>query len=77
MFMAILWLAAMGAIAALRASFVYNVDLAGCWNDGSAVNSNHCVSWKRHLLGKRETAAADQAALAEMAGMAAVAAFNM
>ena len=78
LFMAILWLSSMGANAALRATFVYNVD-AECYNDGSAVNSGHCiVDGKRSLLTKRETAAvATQAGLAEMSAIAGLSALEM
>ncbi|KAJ2999172.1 hypothetical protein NUW58_g86 [Xylaria curta] len=41
-FMIVLWLASLGANAAYRASFVVPVT-ADCYNDGSAVNSNHCI----------------------------------
>lgn len=41
--MAIFWLSAMGASAALRASFKYEVTIDGCYNDGSLVNSSTCV----------------------------------
>ncbi|KAE8442913.1 hypothetical protein EG329_002585 [Mollisiaceae sp. DMI_Dod_QoI] len=41
--MFIFWLSAMGAAAALRASFKYSVTVDGCSNDGSLVNSETCV----------------------------------
>ena len=74
LFMAILWLSSMGANAALRATFVVSVN-ADCWNDGSAVNSGHCVVSRRDL-GKR-SAVATQAGLAEMSAVAGLSALQM
>ena len=45
--MAIFWLASLGANAALRATFNVTVNIESCYNDGSAVNSNHCTVSKR------------------------------
>ncbi|KAK4179118.1 hypothetical protein QBC36DRAFT_323237 [Triangularia setosa] len=47
--MAILWLAALGAIAARRARFVVPVSLGKCYDDGSAVSSKSCEVYKRSL----------------------------
>ncbi|KAK4198741.1 hypothetical protein QBC40DRAFT_283177 [Triangularia verruculosa] len=47
--MAILWLAALGSIAARRARFVYNVNVGNCYDDGSAVSSKTCNVYKRSL----------------------------
>ncbi len=74
--MAILWLSSMGANAALRSTFIYNVD-AECYNDGSAINSGHCVVEKRNMLGKRVDAVATQAGLAEMSAIAGLSALEM
>ena len=41
--MVIFWLSAMGASAALRASFKYKVTIDGCYNNGSLVNSSTCI----------------------------------
>lgn len=41
--MALFWLSAMGATAALRASFKYSVDVEGCYNNGQAISSETCV----------------------------------
>jgi hypothetical protein len=77
LFMAILWLSSMGANAALRASFVYNVN-ADCYDDGSAVNAGHCTIWKRREgLTKRVTAVAGQTALAEISAVAGLSALVM
>ena len=44
LFMVIMWLAAMGTNAAHRAAFKYTVELSGCSDDGSLVDSTVC--WK-------------------------------
>ena len=76
--MAILWLSSMGANAALRATFVVDVN-ASCWDDGSAVNAGHCVVSRRSSSGlsKRVVAVAGQAALAEMSAIAGLSALEM
>jgi hypothetical protein len=48
-FMAILWLATFAATAARRAKFVEQVNVSGCFNDGSMVSSNHCFVDKRSI----------------------------
>ncbi|EAQ85374.1 hypothetical protein CHGG_09388 [Chaetomium globosum CBS 148.51] len=45
--MVIFWLASLGANAELRASFNVPVNVESCFNDGSAINSNHCTVSKR------------------------------
>ncbi|KAI8626909.1 hypothetical protein F5Y19DRAFT_478121 [Xylariaceae sp. FL1651] len=45
--MIVFWLASLGANAALRSTFVVPVTVEDCYNDGSAVNSNHCSVYKR------------------------------
>lgn len=47
--MAILWLATFAATAARRAKFVEQVNVSGCFNDGSMVSSNHCFVDKRSI----------------------------
>ncbi|CAI6090464.1 hypothetical protein V2G26_005989 [Clonostachys chloroleuca] len=47
-FMMILWLATFAATAAKRASFIYNVNVNSCYNDGSLINSTTCA--KRSLV---------------------------
>ncbi|KAH7346748.1 hypothetical protein BKA65DRAFT_283466 [Rhexocercosporidium sp. MPI-PUGE-AT-0058] len=37
------WLAAMGATASLRSSFKYNVNIYGCYDDGSSIDSTTCL----------------------------------
>jgi hypothetical protein len=49
--MIVLWLASLGANAAFRSGFTIPVDDAQCYNDGSAVNSNHCVYKRDYLAG--------------------------
>lgn len=66
LFMAILWLASMGANAALRATFTESVTIDGCYNDGGAVSSNHCTVSKREL--------AKRAAVASKSGLAVISA---
>jgi len=45
----ILWLSAMGVVAAKRASFKYTVTIDECYNDGTLVSSNFCTVSKREL----------------------------
>jgi hypothetical protein len=69
--MAIFWLASLGANAAQRATFTVPVNIESCYNDGSAISSNHCtVSGAR--LAKR--AVADQGGLAMMSAIAGLSA---
>lgn len=76
--MVVLWLASMGAVAALRGTFIYDVT-ASCYNDGSAVNSNYCVVWKR-MSGaavQRRGAVANAGGLAYMSAIAGLSALVM
>jgi hypothetical protein len=73
--MTIFWLSSMGANAAQRASFVYSVNVDYCWNDGSTVNSNHCVVSKRDL--QKRAAVAGPVALAVMSAIAGLSALVM
>jgi len=41
--MALFWLSALGATAALRASFKYSVDVEGCYSNGQAIDSSTCI----------------------------------
>lgn len=47
LFMAIFWLACMGANAALRATFTQDVTIEQCYNDGSTINSSTCTISRR------------------------------
>ncbi len=69
LFMAILWLAAMGANAATRASFRFSANVGACYDRGTSVNSHVCETYKRSL-DKR----ADQPAVAGTVGLAVMAA---
>ena len=40
----VFWLSTWAACAALRASFVFSINVDDCYNDGSTVNSNHCFT---------------------------------
>lgn len=72
LFMAILWLASCGANAALRATFTVPVNVHGCRNDGSLINSNQCdVSVMKRADGP---AVADDAGLAMMSAIAGLSA---
>ncbi|KAK3940435.1 hypothetical protein QBC46DRAFT_385378 [Diplogelasinospora grovesii] len=73
--MAIFWLSSMGANAALRASFVYDVTVDGCYNDGSAVSSNHCIVSRRGI--EKRAAVASAAGLAEISAIAGLSALEM
>jgi hypothetical protein len=74
LFMAILWLASMGANAALRSTFTVNVN-ADCYNDGSAVNSGHCVVSRAEL--NKRYAVVSKAGLAYISGIAGLSALEM
>jgi hypothetical protein len=76
LFMAILWLSSMGANAALRATFTYNVE-ADCWDDGSAVNAGHCVVSRGDSGLNKRFAVAGAAGLAEMSAVAGLSALEM
>lgn len=51
--MAILWLASLGANAALRATFTVDVNVNGCSNNGQLVNSEYCNVSKRGQISRR------------------------
>lgn len=74
--MGILWLASMGANAALRASFIVDVN-ADCSDDGSTFNAGHCVVSKRGAGLSKRLAVATQAGLASMAAIAGLSALEM
>lgn len=42
LFLVIMWLAAMGTNAAHRAAFIYPVEISGCVDDGSLIDSTTC-----------------------------------
>ncbi|KAL2018084.1 hypothetical protein VTK56DRAFT_1270 [Thermocarpiscus australiensis] len=69
--MALFWLASLGANAALRATFT-NPVTAACWDDGSAINSNHCIVSKREL--EKRAAVANSGALAMISAIAGLSA---
>jgi hypothetical protein len=73
--MTIFWLASMGANAAQRTSFKYDVDIEYCYNDGSAVSSNHCVVSKRDLA--KRAAVSGPVGLAVMSAIAGLSAIVM
>jgi hypothetical protein len=75
-FMTILWLASMGANAALRASFVVDVD-ASCYDDGSTINAGYCVVSKRGGGLSKRYAVATQTGLAEISAVAGLSALQM
>ncbi|KAK3380884.1 hypothetical protein B0H63DRAFT_194006 [Podospora didyma] len=74
LFLAILWLASMGANAALRGRFTQNVNIEGCSDNGNAVNSNTCVVSRS--LEKRGTVATP-AGLAQISAVAGLSALQM
>jgi hypothetical protein len=71
--MALFWLSAMGATAALRASFKYSVDVEGCYNNGQAIDSSTCIV--ERALAKRD-AVASHAGLDMMSGIAGLSALE-
>ncbi|KAL2130140.1 hypothetical protein VTI74DRAFT_6829 [Chaetomium olivicolor] len=68
--MAVFWLASLGANAALRADFNTPVTITGCYNDGSAVSSNHCT------VVRKRGAVADKGGLSIMSAVAGLSALN-
>ena len=76
LFMAILWLSSLGANAALRATFVYNVD-AVCYNNGDAFNSEYCDDVKKRDGVEKRSALASNAGLAEISAVAGLSALMM
>ena len=73
--MIILWLASMGANAANRASFSVDVNVEGCYDDGSTISAHHCVVSKRGLV--KRAGVANQAGLAMMSAVAGLSALQM
>ena len=73
--MIILWLASMGANAANRATFTVNVNVEGCYDDGSTVSAHHCIVSKRELV--KRGAVADKGGLAMMSAIAGLSAVQM
>ncbi|KXX83079.1 hypothetical protein MMYC01_200482 [Madurella mycetomatis] len=71
--MAILWLASCGANAALRATFTVPVNVHGCVNDGSLINSNHCdVSHVKRADGPAVASDSGLAMMSAIAGLSAL-----
>ncbi|KAK3693218.1 hypothetical protein B0T22DRAFT_35414 [Podospora appendiculata] len=74
LFLAIFWLASMGANAALRASFTTDVNIEGCYSDHSATSANHCIVSGRDLT--KRAAVANKNGLAYMATIAGLSALE-
>ncbi|KAK3503662.1 hypothetical protein B0T13DRAFT_508438 [Neurospora crassa] len=74
-FMIILWLASMGANAANRAKFTVDVNVEGCYDDGSTISAHHCIVSKRELV--KRGAVAGETGLAMMSGIAGLSAIQM
>jgi hypothetical protein len=73
LFMAIFWLASLGANAALRATFVNPVNIEACFDDGSLTSSTTCITSKRSL---EKRAVATPLGLALMSAIAGVSALE-
>jgi len=73
--LAIFWLSSLGANAAQRASFKYDVNVEYCYNDGSTVNSNFCYVSKRDL--EKRAAVAGTVGLAVMSAIAGLSALML
>ncbi len=73
--MVLFWLAAMGATAHLRTTFKYSVNIYGCYDDGSDVDSTTCVVYKRQL--EKRAAVATKAGLSAMSAIAGLSALEM
>ncbi len=71
--LALFWLSAMGATAALRASFRYSVDVEDCYSNGHAIDSDTCIVDRD--LEKRD-AVASHAGLDMMSGIAGLSALE-
>jgi hypothetical protein len=74
LFMAIFWLASLGANAALRAAFTTPVQIEACYNDGSMISSNTCIVSKRAL--EKRAAVAGELGLALMSAIAGLSALE-
>lgn len=72
--MVIFWLSGMGAAAALRTSFRYDVNVSDCYDDGSLVGSTTCVVARK--VEKRAAVASD-AGLSSMGAVAGLSALEM
>lgn len=66
-FLVIMWLATFAAAAAERARYVYDVDVDGCYSDGSLIESKTCVTKRSVILFK--TGAAMLAAIAGLGAL--------
>lgn len=67
----IMWLATFAATAARRATFTVNVNVEGCNDDGSAINSKTC--WYKRDLEKRAILfKSGQAMMSAIAGLGAL-----
>ena len=75
LFLAILWLASMGANAALRGRFKTGVTIEGCTDNGDAVNSNSCVVSRS--MEKRAGTVATPEGLAQISAIAGLSALQM
>ncbi|PVH80272.1 hypothetical protein DL98DRAFT_418815 [Cadophora sp. DSE1049] len=71
----IFWLAAMGATAHLRSTFKYNVNIYGCYDDGSSVDSTTCLVGRDGL--EKRAAVATKTGLAIMSSIAGLSALVM
>jgi hypothetical protein len=74
LFMAVFWLASLGANAALRATFVTPVNIEACFDDGSLTSSTTCITSKRSL--EKRAAVASPLGLALMSAIAGVSALE-
>ncbi|KFY26151.1 hypothetical protein V493_04246 [Pseudogymnoascus sp. VKM F-4281 (FW-2241)] len=72
--MVIFWLSGMGAAAALRTTFKYNVNVEACYDDGSMVGSTTCVVSRK--VAKR-AAVAGATGLSSMSAVAGLSALEM
>lgn len=72
--MVIFWLSGMGAAAALRATFRFDVNVDECYDDGSMVGSTTCVV-SRNM--EKRAAVAGATGLSVMSAVAGVSALEM
>ncbi|KFZ13304.1 hypothetical protein V502_06694 [Pseudogymnoascus sp. VKM F-4520 (FW-2644)] len=70
--MVIFWLSGMGAAAALRASFTYDVHVDGCVDDGSLVGSTTCVVERKVEKRMAVVFAAGLSSMSAVAGLSAL-----
>lgn len=71
----IFWLAAMGATAHLRSRFKYDVNIYGCYDDGSSIDSTTCLVGRDGL--QKRAAVATKTGLAVMSSIAGLSALVM